>query len=51
VFLLGIVLIFVGAVSSTPIIYSIGIVLATVVAVRWVLKSMGRTVGRRQYNW
>jgi len=48
--LLGIVLIFVGEVSSTPITYSIGIVLATVVAVRWVLGSMGQTVGERQHN-
>jgi len=48
---LEIVLIFVGAVLSTPIIYSFGIVLAVVGAVLWVLGSMGRTVGGRQYNW
>jgi len=50
-FLLGILLIIVGAVLSIPIIYSIGIILAIVGAVLWVLGSMGRAVGGRQHSW
>ncbi len=50
-FLLGILLIIVGAVLNIPIIYSIGIILAIVGAVLWVLGSMGRAVGGRQHYW
>ena len=50
-FLLGILLIIVGAVLNIPIIYSIGVILAIVGAVLWVLGSMGRAVGGRQHYW
>lgn len=50
-FLLGILLIIVGAVLNIPIIYTIGVILAIVGAVLWVLGSMGRAVGGRQHYW
>jgi hypothetical protein len=50
-FLLGILLVIVGAVLSIPIIYSIGVVLAIVGAALWVLGSMGTTVGGRRHYW
>ena len=50
-FLLGILLIIVGAVLNIPIIYTIGVILAIVGAVLWVLGLMGRAVGGRQHYW
>ena len=50
-FLLGILLIIVGAVLNIPIIYTTGVILAIVGAVLWLLGSMGRAVGGRQHYW
>lgn len=50
-FLLGIILIILGAVLAIPILYTIGIILAVIGAVLWVLGSMGHAIGGRQHYW
>ncbi len=50
-FILGIILIIIGAVLNIPILYSIGVVLALIGAVLWLLGSMGRAVGGRSHYW
>ncbi len=50
-FVLGIALIIVGAILNIPIIYSIGVILALLGAVLFVLGSMGRAVGGRNHYW
>lgn len=50
-FLTGIILIVIGALLNIPIIYSIGVIVAIVGAVLWVLGSMGRAVGGRNHYW
>ena len=50
-FTLGIVLIIIGALANIPILYSIGVILAVVGAVLFVLGSMGRAVGGRRHYW
>ncbi len=49
--LTGIILIVIGALLNIPIIYSIGVIVAIVGAVLWVLGSMGRAVGGRNHYW
>ena len=51
VFILGIILIIIGAILNIPIIYSIGVILALVGAVLWLLGSIGRAVGGRRHYW
>ena len=50
-FTAGIVLIILGVLLSIPILYSIGVILAVIGAVLWVLGSMGRAVGGRNHYW
>ncbi len=50
-FILGIILIIIGAVLNIPIIYSIGVILAIIGAILWVLGTMGRAVGGRNHYW
>jgi len=50
-FTLGIVLIIIGVLASIPILYSIGVILAVIGAVLFVLGSMGRAVGGRRHYW
>jgi hypothetical protein len=51
VFLLGIILIIIGAVLNIPIIYTIGIILAVIGAILWILGAMGRAVGGRRHYY
>lgn len=50
-FTTGIVLIIIGALASIPILYSIGVILAVIGAVFYVLGGMGRAVGGRRHYW
>lgn len=50
-FLTGIILIVLGVLLSIPILYSIGVVLAIIGIILWVLGSIGRTVGNRKHYW
>ena len=50
-FTAGIVLIIIGAVANIPILYSIGVILALIGAVLFVLGSMGRALGGRRHYW
>jgi hypothetical protein len=49
--ILGLILIIIGAVANIPVLYSIGIILAVIGIVLWVLGSMGRAVGGRNHYW
>jgi hypothetical protein len=46
---LGIVLLILGYVVASPLLWTIGIVLIVIGAVLWVLGSVGRPVGGRRY--
>jgi hypothetical protein len=50
-FVLGVILIIIGAVLTIPIIYSIGIISALIGAGLWVLGALGRAVGGRRHYW
>lgn len=50
-FLTGIILIVIGVLLSIPIVYSIGVILAIIGAILWVLGSMGRAVGGRNHYY
>jgi Flp pilus assembly protein TadB len=50
-FILGVILIIIGALLSIPILYTIGIVLAVVGLVLWVLGAAGRGVGGRAHYY
>ncbi len=47
----GIILIVIGAVASIPILYSLGVVLAVVGVVLWILGATGRAIGGRSHYW
>ena len=47
--LLGVILIIIGAVASIPILYTIGVILAIVGIVLWVLGAAGRQAGGRAH--
>jgi hypothetical protein len=49
--LFGIILIIIGAVVNIPIVYSIGVVLAVVGVILWILGAVGREVGGRRHYW
>lgn len=49
--LLGIVLLIIGFVTCTSILWTIGLILAVIGAVLWILGSMGRAVGGRRHYW
>jgi hypothetical protein len=50
-FILGVILIIIGALLSIPILYTIGIVLAVVGLVLWVLGAAGRGIGGRAHYY
>ena len=49
--ILGLVLMVIGFVTTTPILWSIGIILLVIGAVLWLLGSMDRAVGGRRHYW
>lgn len=49
--ILGVILIILGAVLNVPILYTIGIILALIGLVLWVLGSVGRGVGGRAHYY
>ena len=50
-FVLGVILIILGAVLSIPILYTIGIILVVIGLILWVLGTMGRGVGGRSHYY
>lgn len=50
-FLLGIVLIIVGALLNIGIIYSIGAILAIIGLILWILGALGNAVGGRRHYY
>ncbi len=49
--ILGVILILIGIVIGAPILYSIGLILALVGAVLWLLGTAGREVGGRRHYY
>jgi amino acid permease len=49
--ILGVVLILIGILVGAPILYSIGVILAIVGAVLWILGAAGREVGGRRHYY
>ncbi len=47
----GVILIILGVLTNIPILYSLGVILAVVGAVLWVLGILGRAVGGRRHYW
>lgn len=50
-FILGVILIILGALLSVPILYTIGVILAVIGLVLWVLGAMGRGIGGRAHYY
>ncbi|MGP8303400.1 DUF6131 family protein [Streptomyces inhibens] len=48
---LGIILLVIGFLTGIAILWTIGIVLAVLGAILWVLGSLGRAVGGRKHYW
>jgi hypothetical protein len=48
---LGVILIILAAVLDIPFLYTIGIILAVVGAILWILGAMGRAIGPRSHYW
>ena len=49
--ILGIILVLIGAVANIPVVYSIGIILALVGIVLWILGATGRAIGGRAHYY
>ena len=49
--ILGVILLILGAVLNTSILWTIGIILIVVGAVLWLLGSRGRAIGPRNHYW
>jgi hypothetical protein len=49
--ILGVILILIGVVIGAPILYSIGVILAIVGAILWILGAAGREVGGRRHYY
>ena len=49
--LFGILIIIIGAVANIPIVYSIGVVIAVIGVILWILGAVGREVGGRRHYW
>jgi hypothetical protein len=47
----GVILILIGILLGAPILYSIGVILAIVGAVLWILGAAGREVGGRRHYY
>ena len=50
-FVLGVILIILGALLSIPILYTIGVILAVIGLILWVLGTVGRGVGGRAHYY
>ena len=48
---LGVILVLVGALIDVPALYTIGVIVAVVGIVLWVLGALGREVGGRRHYW
>lgn len=51
VIILGIVLLILGFIIGSSILWTIGIILLVIGAILWILGSMGRAVGGRRHYW
>jgi hypothetical protein len=51
VIITGVVLILLAMLLDIPILYTIGIILAVVGAILWILGALGRSVGGRAHYW
>ncbi|WP_405783628.1 DUF6131 family protein [Streptomyces sp. NBC_00859] len=49
--ILGVILLIAGLVTGLGILWTIGIILAVVGAVLWILGAVGRAVGGRRHYW
>jgi len=49
--LLGIILLVVGFVTGISILWTIGIILAVIGAILWIMGSMGHSVAGRRHYW
>jgi hypothetical protein len=49
VIVLGVILLILGAVLNIPILWTIGIILAVVGIILWILGAAGREIGGRRY--
>jgi hypothetical protein len=47
----GVVILLIGLLLGIPILWTIGVILAVVGAVFWILGSTGRPVARRRHYW
>ncbi len=47
----GVLLILLAMLFNIPILYTIGVILAVVGAILWILGSMGRAIGPRPHYW
>jgi hypothetical protein len=50
-FILGVILIILGAIFGAPVLYWIGVILAVVGAVLFLLGTAGRQLGPRRHYW
>jgi hypothetical protein len=50
-FILGVILIILGAIFGVPVLYTIGIILVVIGAVLFLLGSLGRQLGPRRHYW
>lgn len=50
-FILGVILIIIGVLAAIPVLYTIGVILAIVGLVLWILGSAGREIGGRRHYW
>jgi hypothetical protein len=51
VFILGIILLILGAVLNVPLLWTIGLILVVVGAILWVLGSLDRGIGGRRHYY
>lgn len=48
---LGIILLIIGLLTGTGILWSIGVLLVLIGAILWILGAMGRAIGGRRHYW
>ena len=51
VIVLGVILLLIGLVANSSILWTIGLILLIIGAVLWLMGSMGRAVGGRRHYW
>ena len=49
--ILGVILVLIGVLLGIPVLTTIGVIVAIVGVVLWILGSMGRAVGGREHYW